>query len=369
VRYHLSIRKAYYHDSLKSLLPHLSHGSSSLRAVTLRAPSTLAVEELPVPSLHGGDLLIEMRACGLCGTDIEKLRGGYTAAMPVLGHEAVGVVVKLGEGVTGFQLNDRVFPHHHVACGICHYCRHGSETMCSRYKTSNLDPGGFSEYFRVPEWNVSRGAVIKLPDNISFEEASLIEPTACCIRALERVNASEGESALVVGAGPIGLTHAQILLNMDIKVFVSDISHYRLEFARMMNPHRVFNAAQTDVPSKVREETDSRGADFAVVASGSPQAIVQALRSVRKGGRVCLFGVPFKGSKLDYDISEIFNAELSLISSYGATEKEIQAALELIANRRINLAPLITHRYRIDEFEEAIQTAEKGNCMKIIIVP
>ena len=337
-----------------------------MKSVFLR-PTGVSIEETSLPVLKRGDILVEMKACGLCGTDIEKLHGRYVASQPVLGHEAAGVVAEIGEGVEGVEVGDRVFPHHHVPCYKCRLCLHGSETMCPHYRSSNYDPGGFSEYFRVPAWNVEGGGVLKLPSDISFEEASLIEPTACCMRSLNRCNLSGDETVLVIGAGPIGLTHLSLLSLRKARVLVSDIVASRLQFAERFGASTVYNAAKQDVPSKVREETKGAGADLVIVASGSSKAVTQALSSVRKGGRVCLFGVPPKGSKLDYDISDIFNSEVSIITSNAATEAETKAALQLMQERELKLLPLITHRFRLDEIQKAIETALEGNCGKIVV--
>jgi len=268
---------------------------------------TVSVSEVPVPPIGEGELLVQMKACGLCGTDIEKLRGEYTAAMPVLGHEAVGIVSKVGGHVRGIKEGDRVFPHHHVSCGTCYFCVRGSETMCDRYRTSNLDPCGFAEYFRVPEWNVSHGGVLKLPGSVSFEEGSLVEPVACCMRALDRCSVKQGDSVLVVGAGPVGMAHALLVNSLKARVMISDVSEDRLRFAEERRAGFVLNAAKLDVPKETRERTQGRGADLAIAASGSKAAILQALKSVRKGGKVCIFGVPPKGSVLEYDISDPYN--------------------------------------------------------------
>jgi L-iditol 2-dehydrogenase len=344
-----------------------------LKSVVLRrgsrAEDTRAeVAEVPVPPVGQGELLVEMKACGLCGTDIEKLRGEYTAAMPVLGHEAVGVVAKAGVD-SGFRVGDRVFPHHHVSCNECYYCRRGSETMCGNYKTSNLDPGGFSQYFRVPKWNVSHGGVLTLPQSLGFDEGSLIEPVACCLRALDRCEVQSDDSVLVVGAGPVGLTHSLLLRSRGAKVMISDISENRLRFAEERKAGVIINASKGDVPVEVRERTDGRGADLAIAASGSQKAILQALRSVRKGGKVCMFGVPPRGSVLDYDISDPYNSEVSILPSYGASDKDAANALRLIAGHTVDFASLITHRFKIEEFGRAVETAAGGLGMKVIITP
>jgi L-iditol 2-dehydrogenase len=330
---------------------------------------TAALVEVPIPSLVAGDVLVKMKACGLCGTDLEKLRGEYTAAMPVLGHEAAGVVASTSGDVGDLKEGDRVFPHHHVPCHHCHYCLHGSATMCKEYRTSNIVPGGFSEFFRVPAWNVAGGGVLKLPASMGFEEASMIEPAACCIRALDRCSVNPDDAVLVVGAGPVGMTHSLLLLANKAKVFVSDVSASRLEFARRSGIQSAFDASKVDVPTSVKELTGGRGADVAIVASGNQGAIVQALRSVRRGGKVCLFGVPLKGSRLEYDVSDIFNAEVSLISSYAATDFETKKALDLMTSRHVDFGPLITHRFHLADFDEAVQNALGGKGMKTIITP
>lgn len=327
------------------------------------------VAEVPVPSIGEGELLVQMKACGLCGTDIEKMRGEYTAAMPVLGHEAVGVVIQADGEARGFKKGDRVFPHHHVSCGSCYYCKRGNETMCDRYRTSNLDPGGFSEVFRVPQWNVAHGGLLRLPGNVGFEEASLIEPVACCVRALDKCGVGKGDTVLVVGAGPVGMSHALLLASRKAKVLISDISEDRLRFAGKKNVGSVLNATKADIPHEVKRQTMGRGADLAIAASGSQKAIVQALRSVRKGGKVCVFGVPPRGSVLEYDISDPYNAEVSILSSYGASNSDTAKALELISAHTIDFGSLVTHRFPIAEFRKAVETATSGRGMKVVITP
>jgi len=345
-----------------------------LKAVLMKAGEgsarpTVRVSEIPVPAVSEGELLVQMKACGLCGTDLEKLRGEYTAALPVLGHEAVGVVAKVGGSVKGIKEGDRVFPHHHVSCGSCYFCERGSETMCDRYRTSNLDPGGFSEYFRVPVWNVSHGGVLKIPSGVGFEEASLVEPVACCMRALDRCGVMQDDSVLVVGAGPVGMAHALLVASMKANVIISDVSEDRLRFAEERRAGVVLNAGKLDIPRETRERTQGRGADLAIAASGSKGAIIQALKSVRKGGKVCIFGVPPKGSMLEYDISDPYNTEVSIISSYGASDSDTARAIKLLASHKVDLGSLITHRFPIDEFERAVDAATAGKALKVVITP
>jgi L-iditol 2-dehydrogenase len=335
----------------------------------LRAAAGPVLEELPAPSLEEGDILVQMEACGLCGTDIEKIHGEYTAALPVLGHEAVGIVAEIGEGVEVFRVGDRVFPHHHTPCRRCHFCSHGSETMCLRYRSSNLDPGGFAEFFRVPAFNIRQGGVLRLPETVSFEAATLIEPVGCCVRGLSRCGVSESDSVLVIGAGPMGAMHIQLLNRMGAEVFVSELNPMRLGYAEKMGTSHIYDAGTINVPSAVKADTGGRGVDVALVAAGNPKTIIQALKSVRNGGTVCLFGVPVVGSILDYDFSDIFNSETNIVSSYGATELETKEALRLIDSGHIDPDLTITHRFRLAEFGNALRTAANGECLKIVITP
>ena len=334
------------------------------------APGMIGAEvlEVPVPEIGTGELLIEMKACGLCGTDIEKARGEYTAALPILGHEAVGIVAAVGEGVVGIRERDRVFAHHHVPCQECYYCLHGNQTACEKYRSSNIYPGGFSEFFRVPQWNVNKGGILSLPSFLGFEEASLIEPAGCCVRALDRCKVNEGDNVLVVGAGPVGILHSILLLSRGARVMISDVSEPRLQFAKS-RVECVIDAGKQDVTREVREMTAGRGADVAIIASGSPSAVLQALKSVRTGGRLCLFGVPARGSVLDYDLSDIYNSEISLVPSYGATDTETATALRLIAADSEKFRPVITHTFPIAEFTRAVETTISGVGMKVVITP
>jgi L-iditol 2-dehydrogenase len=241
--------------------------------------------------------------------------------------------------------------------------------MCAQYRRTNLDPGGFAEYFRVPMSNLSAGGVLRLPRGLDFELGALIEPVACCIRGVDKTGAGKKDSVLVAGAGPVGMILALLLKWTGAEVMVSDIIESRLRFAEEARLGKVVNAAKTDVIRQSKDLTGGRGPDLAVVASGSPKAIVQALGAVRKGGKVLLFGVPFKGSVLDYDISDGYNSELSILTSYGCTEKETRRALRLIASGEVDFAPLITHRFGLEDFDHAVEASLSGAAMKVLVTP
>ncbi len=338
-----------------------------MKAALLRGPGAVALEDVSTPEAGRGEIVVAMRACGLCGSDLEKIRGTYTAAPPVIGHEAVGVVADVGDGVEGVRRGSRVFPHHHVPCGHCPACRGGSPTMCPRYRATNLEPGGFAESFRVPAWNVSRGGVLRLPASVDFERGSFIEPLACAIRALDRAPARP-RSALVLGLGPMGLLSLQLLrLRGADPVLGSEVSPVRAEKARSLGAGMVWDPRTDDVPAATVKETG--GVDLALVATGQPAAIGQAARAVRAGGTVVLLGVPETGGRLDIDPSALVTREVSLIASNAATETETRRALALIGRRKVDVASLASHRFPLDRFPEAVEVAGRAECVKAIITP
>ena len=327
----------------------------------------VVIKEMPVPKLNPGDVLVKMKACGICGTDIEKIHGQYTASMPVLGHEPSGIIAQ--STVDWLKEGMRVFAHHHVPDYTCYYCTHGSPTMCPMYRKTNLDPGGFAEYFRVPAHNVRNGGILVLPDHVTFEEGAFVEPLATVVRAQRRANLRKGDSVLVVGAGPMGLLHVMLAKARGASLVVtSDVSEFRADFSLKVGADYALNPKRDNVPEEVKKLTDGRGVDIAIVASGAPAAILSALYSVRKGGTVLLFGVPYKGTRLDYDISELLNSEISIIPSNAAVEEDTREALQLIADRKVEVAKLVTHKFRIDEFLEALKVAEGGEAVKVLIV-
>jgi len=341
-----------------------------MKAAVVRKVNDVRVEDVPIPTIGPKEILVKMMACGVCGTDIEKMRGEFITP-PVLGHEAAGEIFEVGEDIVDFKVGERVLVHHHVPCYVCHYCRHGSQTMCEEFQRSNIDPSGFAEYFRVPETNVDRGAVLHLPNTISFEEATVIEPTACCIRSMMKYNIQIGDDVLVMGAGPTGLTQIQLLKLFGVgRVFSSDILNFRLEAAERFGADETINPRQEDLVERVRKMTEGRGVDVVVVATGATEAIVQALKSVRRGGTVSLFGAPRREALLTYDVSEIFIREVSIIPSYSTTEMETNMALKLLVSGRIDLKGLVSHRFRLERTADAIRYAADGkDCLKVIVTP
>ncbi|SRR5712692_1273206 len=338
-------------------------------ACFLDSPNKVAVRDVPVPKLAPGDLLVRMEASGICGTDLEKIEGQLGPG-GILGHEVSGTIEKVASDVTNHKPGDRVIAHHHVPCYQCPDCSNGNFTLCNEFKRTNLDPCGFAEYFRVPQYNVERGAVIPLPPELSFEEGAMIEPTACCIRAIRRANVHQDENILVVGLGPTGLTQIQLLRNATTgKIIGSDIIDARLKLGKKLAADETVNALTEDVPSHVRKITID-GVDLAVVSTGNEKALNQAFSSVRKGGRILLFGAPSHGASYQLNVSDLFSRQITLLSSYSCVEAEMEEAIRFVSERRLDLKSLISDRFKLRDAEKAMEFAKTSKtAIKTIVVP
>ena len=338
-------------------------------ACFLEAPKKVAVKDVPIPKLAAGDILIRMEASGICGTDLEKIEGQLGPG-GILGHEVSGTIEKVADNVTEHKPGERVVAHHHVPCYQCADCFNGNYTLCNEFKRTNIDPCGFAEYFRVPQYNIARGAVIPLPPELSFEESAMIEPTACCIRAIRRAHVKQSDSVLVVGLGPTGLTQIQLLRNTTTgRIIGSDIIESRLKLGRKLGADETINALTEDVPSHVRKMTKD-GVDLAIVSTGNEKALSQAFSSVRKGGRILLFGAPSHGASYQLNVSELFSRQITLLSSYSCVEAEMEEAIRLVSEKRLDLKSLITDRFKIRDAEKAMEFAKTSKtAIKTIILP
>lgn len=342
-----------------------------MKAVSVIGKGLVSVDEVTAPKLmEDGDILIKMHACGVCGSDLEKVYGQYGMSSAKLGHEPSGEVINVGKSVNDFNVGDRVFIHHHVACYSCYFCRHGDYTMCDMYQKSNITPCGLSEQILVPEWNVSHGGVIRLPDTVTFDEASFIEPLGCCIRALNKCNFQKGDDIAIIGSGPAGIMHVKLAKAFGAgKIIVLDINDFRMNFVKKYGDVHIFNSmTDKDLTGKIKGLTGHRGVDLSIVATGSTKALIQSFEITRKGGKIMLFGVPSKGSEIPIDVSKIYSNEQSLISCYAASEIETNQALKLVTEKRIDVKQLITHRFSINRADEAIRCAHEANdAMKVIV--
>ena len=342
----------------------------SMKAAVVKSNSIIEIKNIENQSVGPGDILVKMRACGICGSDVEKVFGKYGQPSMKLGHEPAGEVIAVGQNIKDFKIGDRVFTHHHVACysSDCHECNHGNETMCKKYYESNLEPCGLADEYIVPEWNVKHGGVIKIPDSMSFEEAAMIEPLACCIRAWNKFTYKNNDSVAILGIGPTGIMHALLakLYGFE-KIFCLDLNEFRLDFAKKFETTTI-NSGDTNALEQIKSETTNQGVDVVIVATSSLNALKDAVSFVRKGGTIVMFGVPSKGANIELDMSEIYSKGLTIVNSYAASDFDTKEAVEKISNKQINVSQLITHKYNLEECQQAFVHAKSGdNAMKIII--
>ncbi|KUO40276.1 MAG: alcohol dehydrogenase [Hadesarchaea archaeon DG-33-1] len=326
------------------------------------------LEDLPKPKIGPGELLVKVMACGICGSDVlEWYR--VKSAPRVLGHEATGEIVEVGEGVKRYKVGDRVFVSHHVPCGKCHYCLSGHHTACETLHKTNYDPGGFAEYIRVPRINVELGVYL-LPEDLSFEVGTFIEPLGCVVRGQRLVNIQKGQSVLILGSGVSGLLHAQLARGRGAgRVIATDINEYRLRAAKKFGADAVIHA-EDDVPERLRQLNEGRLADRVIVCTGATSASKQALRCADRGGTIMFFAVPAPGVDFPIPITDFWRNEITIITSYGADPQDLEESLQLISERRVNVHEMITHRLSLGETGLGFKlVADARESLKVIIEP
>lgn len=339
-----------------------------MKAAVYYSHQDIRIEELPMPKLDEDEVLVEMKACGVCGSDLMDwyLKG---RAPLVLGHEPAGVIAEKGSKVRDFKVGDRVFVHHHVACLTCHYCKHGDYTLCEQFHNINIKPGGFAEYFKVPFKNLQLDTLM-LPQTVTFEEATLIEPVGCCLRAIRKSNIQTGDSVAVIGAGTTGIIHVGLSKIFGAaKTIVSDLFDFRLTVAKKFGADVLVNPEREDLDSIVKAETGGVGVDVAVVTAPSLDAYKSGMRICRKGGRLIVFAPTAPGKYLEVSPKELFFSEVQIIPSYSTSHLETREALDLIASGRLNVKVLITHRFRLADTAKAFKTAlGSKESLKVIVL-
>ena len=327
------------------------------------------VEQQPIPKVGDGDLLIEIRASGICGSDIMEWYRIKKAPL-VLGHELTGNVVEVGKDIEKFQVGDRVFSTHHVPCDECHYCLNGFHTACETFHSeNNFAPGGFSEYLRVTGKSVDKGTM-KLPDEVTYEQGSFIEPLGTVVRGLRAAEIKPGDSVLVLGSGLIGLLHLKLARALGAgNIIATDIHDYRLRAAQQFGAEHIVSAGE-DVPGFVRAVNGGRLVDKVIVCTGALSAAKTGLVSVEKGGTVLFFAVPRPDEHIAVDINSFWRDSKSIKVSYGAAPIDNLQALELIRSGRVEVDDMITHRLPLDQVGEGFRLANEGTeCLKIVIEP
>ncbi len=331
--------------------------------------SKVEVEELPIPKVGTRDILVKVMASGICGSDVLEWYRIKKAPL-VLGHELAGEVVEVGEEIAQFKAGDRVFATHHVPCDACYWCVNGHHTACQVFQTkTNFDPGGFSEYLRVSGGSIDTGTIV-LPEEVSYEEGSFIEPLGTVVRGLRAVALKPGDTLAVLGCGIAGLLMIKMARALGAgRIIATDIDDYRLEAAKKCGADRAVKA-ESDVPGCIRDVNSGRLADKVIVCAGVLSAAQQALDAVDRGGTILFFAVPNPGQTVNIDFNPFWRNDVSLKTCYGAAPLDNRQALELLRSRSVVVTDLITHRYGLGEIAEGFRVAAGGrNCLKVIIRP
>lgn len=326
------------------------------------------LEEEPAPQIGHGELLVKVLASGICGTDVLEWYRLKKAPL-VLGHEITGEIAEVGNGVKRYKVGDRVFVSHHVPCNVCHYCLTGHHTACETLRTTNYFPGGFAEYVRVPKINVERG-VFLLPEEITFEEGTFIEPLACVIRGQRLADLRTGQSVLILGSGVSGLLHLLLARVKDAgRVITTDVNDYRLKIAKQLGADTVIHADE-DVPRELRKVNDNRLADVVIVCTGTFPAFKQALQCAERGGVILFFAATDPNTELPVPVNKFWRSEMKLMTSYANSPSDAAEAIELIRSRAILVRKMITHRLNLKEAGRGFRlVAERKKCVKVIIKP
>jgi L-iditol 2-dehydrogenase len=326
------------------------------------------LEERVVPSIGPGELLVRIHASGICGSDLMEWYRVKKAPL-VLGHEIAGEIVEVGEGVENFRLGDRVFACHHVPCGKCRYCLKDHPSVCDTLRTTHFDPGGFAEFVRVPKVNVDSGT-FRLPDEITFDEGSFIEPLACVVRAQRFARLAAGQTVLVIGSGISGLLHIQLARARGAAhMIASDINDFRLKAAIEFGADATIHGTE-DVPARLLELNDGRLADLVIVCTGAMPAMHQAVKSIDRGGTLLFFAPTAAGVDVPIPLFDFWRDEISVITSYAGSGQDLVESIELIRSHQVRVADMITHRLPLAETGWGFQLAASGqDSLKVIIDP
>ena len=349
---------------------------ATMRAAVYRGKGRVVVETVPVPVITDGEVLIRVAACGICGTDIKKIEYGFVAAPQIFGHEVSGTVVAVGNNVTKWKPGDRVMSFHHVPCGACFYCERRLYSQCPGYKkvglTAGFDPngGGFAQFVRAMPWVAQRG-MVAIPDGISFDEATFIEPVNTCIKAVEKARVEAGETVVVMGLGPIGMLLMMLSKLKGAKVIGSDPMAERRSKSMSLGADLTVNPRDGKLIEEVRARTNGRGADVVLVAVPIPSALTDGLALARPGGRVLLFAQNDPQMKIEFPAAAVGVEEKEILGSYSAAVDRQEEAARLIFTRQLPVTELISHRFSLEDMGQALQFAagRQDESLKVVMHP
>src|SRR5260221_10461152 len=363
-------RSATALDSVRTLGPI----PKTMRAGVYRDKGVVRVEEVPVPEVGPGEVLIKVAACGVCGTDIKKIFQRYVEPPQILGHELAGTVVATGPGVTKFAPGDRVMSFHHIPCEKCFYCERRQFSQCKQYKTTGLtgeftpNGGGFAEYVKAMPWVADRGFVA-LPDNVSFEEATFVEPINTILKPVQKARVAAGETVLIAGCGPIGLQLLMVANLQGAKLYTSDPMAVRRAKSLTLGALESFDPTDGKLVEHVKARTEGRGADAVLVAVAHPSVVVDALAAARPGGRVLLFAANDPVTKIEFPAAAVGIDEKEILGSYSAAVDIQETAGALVLQKKLPVMDIVTHRFPLDRIQEALDLAARptAESLKILI--
>ena len=338
-----------------------------MRAAVYHPPNDIRVEEVPVPKIGDGEILLKVRACGVCGTDVLKVTRSLPKKPVVLGHELVGDVVEIGKGVSSFKVGERLVVAHHVPCGQCHYCRHGNHSMCRHFKETNLDPGGFAQFLRIPAEHVQQTA-FRVPVALSDDEGLFTEPLSCCVRNVRRAQLLPGDFAVVVGMGSIGLMMVQLLKLIPTQVLALDLFDERLDLARRLGADFTLRGDSPEIGEFIAQKTDGRRADIVVFTAGGGRVFQNAFSWVRDGGALNLFA-SLSDKPVEVSLDALYHHEITVFSSYSPSPEDLREAHRLLCDQKVRVAPLITHHVGLEQLRESIDWITAQKAMKVIVNP
>jgi L-iditol 2-dehydrogenase len=357
-----------------------------MQAVVYRGPNDLRLETVPVPRAGRGELLVKVAVCGVCPTDIKKIQHGTVAPPRIFGHETAGTIVRVGAGVRGWRVGDQVALHHHVPCGGCHFCRHRAFAQCATYKrtgvTAGFEPagGGYAEYVRVMPFVLP--GVVKIPPGNTFEEGAMLEPVNTVLKAVRRLSLLRGDVVLVAGQGPVGLMFTRLLQLWGARVLATDLFPERLRLARRFGATWTLRAressgipglkpASSRLQRQVQRITGSRGLDAALIAVPSDGAALEAMSLLRGGGLTLLFAHTKRGGNLGLDPASICVDEKDVLGSYSSDVTLQNEVARLVFSRRLDVRPLITHRFPLAQTAAAVALAAQPSAesLKAVVEP
>ena len=346
----------------------------TMRAGVYREKGVVRVEEVPVPEVAEGEVLIKVAACGVCGTDIKKIFHAYIPPPQILGHEVAGTVVATGRGVRKWKVGDRVMSFHHIPCGKCFYCERRLFSQCKQYKTTGLtggftpNGGGFAEYVKAMPWVAERG-IVALPDNVSFEEATFIEPINTILKAVQKARVTAGETVLIAGCGPIGLQLLMVANLQGARLYTSDPMAVRRAKSLTLGALESFDPSDGKLVDHIRARTEGRGADAVLVAVAHPSVVVDTLAAARPGGRVLLFAANDPVTRIEFPAAAVGIDEKEILGSYSAAVDIQEAGADLVLKKKLPVMDVVTHRFPLARIQEGLDLAAKptAESLKILI--